>query len=454
MDTLLKKIRRTYRFSRLNTSILFLAVPVVLAMISQTVVWSTDSIMVGYLGKEALAAIGMGGISYYTLVAFLIGFSMGIQIIVARRFGEGRSNEIGKIGITTLYLSLFLGVIITVLGPFISSPLMALIGADKAVSLLGESYLTYRFLGSGFYFIGFCFRGFMDGLGFTKAGFVSMAVTTLSNILLNWIFIYGNCGVPAMGIAGAGLASSLAGLVGLLVFPFFLFKYKANRYFLGIRPIPTWTHLLEIIRVGVPPGLEEGFVNVAFMIFVKFQGMISIVSVAASNILFSTLSMAFLPGYAFGVAATTLLGQAMGARKYKLAYHAAFRSAFFSAHVMGLVGLAFIIFGRNILNVYTQDMELIEECYPALVLLGVIQIGDAYHMVIGAALRGAGLQAHVFRIYMLVTYLIMLPCAYLFGIYFKGGTLGIWAAIFIWIATLSGTFVLEFRRKKWVKGTV
>lgn len=423
-------------------------------MISQTVVWSTDSIMVGYLGKEALAAIGMGGISYYTLVAFLIGFSMGIQIIVARRFGEGRSNEIGKIGITTLYFSLFLGAIITALGPFISSPLMNLIGADKAISLLGESYLTYRFLGSGFYFIGFCFRGFMDGLGFTKAGFVSMAVTTLSNILLNWIFIYGNCGAPAMGIAGAGLASSLAGLVGLLVFPFFLFKYKANRYFLGIRPIPTLTHLLEIIRVGIPPGLEEGFVNVAFMIFVKFQGMISIVSVAASNILFSTLSMAFLPGYAFGVAATTLLGQAMGAGKYKLAYHAAFRSAFFSAHIMGLVGLAFIIFGKNILNVYTQDRELIAECYPALVLLGVIQIGDAYHMVIGAALRGAGLQVHVFRIYMLVTYLIMLPCAYLFGIYFKGGTLGIWTAIFIWIATLSGTFVLEFRRKKWVKGTV
>ncbi|TGK12532.1 MATE family efflux transporter [Leptospira fletcheri] len=454
MGTFLKKIRRNYRFSRFNSSIISLAIPVVLAMVSQTVVWSTDSIMVGYLGKEALAAIGMGGVTYYTLIAFLIGFSMGIQIIVARRFGEGRPQEIGKIGVTTLYFSSVLGVAITALGIGIAGPLMDLMGADKGVVLLGESYLTYRFIGSGFYFISFCFRGFLDGLGFTMAGFVSMAVTTLSNILFNWILIYGNWGAPAMGMAGAGLASSLAGLAGLCVFPFFLFKHGAETYFRGISFLPSRAHLFEILRTGIPPGLEEGFVNIAFMIFVKFQGMISILSVAASNILFSTLSMAFLPGYAFGVAATTLLGQAMGAKKFKLAYHAAFRSAFFSAHMMGLVGIAFIVFGRNILKVYTQDQQLIDECYPALVLLGVIQVGDAYHMVIGAALRGAGLQIRVFRIYMLLTYLVMLPCAYLFGIYLKGGTLGIWAAIFVWIATLSATFVIEFRRKKWVGGTV
>ncbi|TGL63340.1 MATE family efflux transporter [Leptospira sarikeiensis] len=454
MDPLYKKIFRAYRPSRLNVKILSLALPVVFGMLSQSLVWITDTVMVGYLGQNAIAAIGIGGTSYYTLVAFLIGFSMGVQIIVARRFGEGKRSEIGKVGVSTFYLSVFFGILLSVSGLWISELIMFWVGPEQTVNALGTEYLYYRFIGSGFYFLGFCFRGFLDGLGFTKAGFVSMAVTTLANIFFNWIFIYGNLGVSPMGIGGAGLASSIAGLAGLLVFPIFFFYYKIGEYFEGVSLLPSIEHLKEIFKVGSPPGFEEGLVNVAFVIFSKIQGLISVLAVAASNVLFSTLSFAFLPGYAFGVAATTILGQAMGAKKYKLAYHSAFRSAFIAAHVMGLIGLCFIFFGKWIVYAMTRDESLVEECYPVLVLLGIIQIGDAYHMVIGAALRGAGMQNYVFRIYILLTYAVMLPSAYLFGIVWKGETLGLWTSIFVWIGSLSLIFVYEFKKKNWVKGTV
>lgn len=449
-----KKIRRSYRASRLNVKILSLALPVVFGMLSQSLVWITDTIMVGYLGENAIAAMGVGGITYYTLIAFLIGFSLGVQIIVARRFGEGNKSEIGKVGVSTAYLSLSFGIVLSFAGATVSGPIMNLIGPEATVNSLGKDYLYYRFIGSGFYFLGFCFRGFLDGLGLTRAGFLSMAATTISNIFLNWIFIYGNLGVESMGIAGAGLASSLSGFVGLAVFPFFFLYYKVQTYFEGVSLLPSWKHIVEIVKVGTPPGFEEGLVNVAFVIFSKIQGLISITAVAASNILFSTLSFAFLPGYAFGVAATTILGQAMGGKKYKLAYHSAFRSAFISAHVMGLLGLCFIFFGKMILRWITPDEKLIEECYPALVLLGIIQVGDAYHMVIGAALRGAGMQNYVFRVYILLSYLLMLPASFLFGIIWKGGTFGIWAAIFLWIGSLSLTFIYQFRKKQWMKGVV
>ncbi|MFB5651043.1 MATE family efflux transporter [Leptospira wolffii] len=454
MFSLFKKIRRSYRPSRLNVKILSLALPVVFGMLSQSLVWITDTVMVGHLGENAIAAMGIGGITYYTLVAFLIGFSLGIQIIVARRFGEGNFKEIGNVGVATVYISLSFGVFLSLIGAAVSGPVMNSIGPDPIVNTLAKDYISYRFLGSGFYFLGFCFRGFLDGLGYTRAGFVSMAVTTVSNIVLNWIFIYGNLGAPAMEIAGAGLASSLSGLAGLLVFPFFFIYYKIRIYFEGVSFLPSWKHILEIVKVGTPPGFEEGFVNVAFVIFSKIQGLISVTAVAASNILFSTLSFAFLPGYAFGVAATTILGQAMGAKKFRLAYHSAFRSAFISAHVMGLLGLCFIFLGKSILSLITTNENLIEECYPALVLLGIIQIGDAYHMVIGAALRGAGMQNYVFRVYILLSYIVMLPSAYLLGVVYKGGTLGIWAAIFIWIGSLSLTFIYQFRKKNWMKGVV
>ncbi|TGM09585.1 MATE family efflux transporter [Leptospira barantonii] len=445
---------RNIRPSLLNSKILKLAVPVVFGMLSQTVVWVTDTMMVGRLGKISIAAIGIGGIAHFTVLAFLMGFSMGIQVIIARRFGEKNESEIGKIGITTLYFVIVFGSILSFGGAAISDWLMDLLNKDDLVRDLSSSYLFYRFLGTVFFFLLFTSRAFTDGLGITTAGLASMIITCFANIFLNWVLIYGNLGFEAMGVTGAAIASSLAGAAGLFAFPFYFYSKNLGKYFKHISWGFSWEHFREILRASTTPALAELLNNISFMIFIEFATVVGTTAVAVTNMLFSTLSLSFLPGYAFGIAATTILGQALGAGKPKLAYHGAFRSAFFAACVMGSMGLVFIFLGKEMLSFYTTDSDLIEEAYSPLVILGVIQIIDAYHMVIACALRGAGLQDFVFRAYTAASYLVFLPSAYFMGIYLKMGSTGLWSGIVAWVIVLATVFFIRFRRKDWVHNAV
>lgn len=445
---------RNIRPSLLNSKILKLAVPVVFGMLSQTVVWVTDTMMVGRLGKNSIAAIGIGGIAHFTVLAFLMGFAMGIQVIIARRFGEKNDSEIGKIGVTTFYLVILFGSVLSFGGAAISDWLMILLNKDDLVRGLSSSYLYYRFLGTVFFFLLFTLRAFTDGLGITTAGLASMIITCFANIFLNWVLIYGNLGFEAMGVTGAAIASSLAGAAGLFAFPFYFYSKHLNKYFKDISWKFSWDHFREILKASTTPALAELLNNISFMIFIEFATMVGTTAVATTNMLFSTLSLSFLPGYAFGIAATTILGQALGAGKPKLAYHGAFRSAFFAACVMGSMGLVFIFWGKEMLSFYTTDPELIEEAYSPLVILGVIQIIDAYHMVIACALRGAGLQDFVFRAYTAASYLVFLPSAYFMGIYLKMGSTGLWSGIVAWVIVLATVFLIRFRRKDWVHNAV
>ncbi|UID83157.1 MATE family efflux transporter [Leptospira interrogans] len=445
---------RNIRPSLLNSMILKLAVPVVFGMLSQTVVWVTDTMMVGRLGKHSIASIGIGGIAHFTVLAFLMGFSMGIQVIVARRFGEKNDSEIGKIGVTALYLVIVFGSILSIGGATISEWLMNLLNKDEIVRRLSSEYLYFRFLGTIFFFLLFTTRAFTDGLGITTAGLASMIITCFTNIFLNWMLIYGNLGFEPMGVKGAAIASSLAGGAGLFAFPFYFYSKDLGKYFSHISWVFSWDHFREILKASTAPALAELLNNISFIIFTEFATIVGTTALAVTNMLFSTLSLSFLPGYAFGIAATTILGQALGAGKPKLAYHGAFRSAFFAACVMGSMGLVFIFWGKDMLSFYTKDQELIEEAYSPLLILGMIQVVDAYHMVIACALRGAGLQDFVFRAYTAASYLVFLPSAYFMGIYLGMGSTGLWSGIVAWVLVLASVFVVRFRRKDWVQNPV
>ncbi|EMO46210.1 MATE family efflux transporter [Leptospira santarosai] len=445
---------RNIRPSLLNSMILKLAVPVVFGMFSQTVVWVTDTMMVGRLGKNSIASIGIGGIAHFTVLAFLMGFAMGIQVIVARRFGEKNDSEIGKIGITTLYIVAVFGGLLSIGGAAISDRLMNFLNKDEIVKELSSQYLYFRFLGTVFFFLLFTTRAFTDGLGITTAGLASMIITCFANIFLNWVLIYGNLGFEAMGVKGAAIASSLAGAAGLFAFPFYFYSRGLGKYFSHISWAFSFTHFREILKASTSPAFAELLNNISFMIFTEFATVVGTTALAVTNMLFSTLSLSFLPGYAFGIAATTILGQALGAGKPKLAYHGAFRSAFFAACVMGSMGLVFIIWGKKMLSFYTADSELIENAYSPLVILGMIQIVDAYHMVIACALRGAGLQNFVFRAYTAASYLVFLPCAYFLGIHLKMGSAGLWSGIVPWVLVLASVFIVRFRRKDWAQNQV
>ncbi|HNC56309.1 MAG TPA: MATE family efflux transporter, partial [Leptospiraceae bacterium] len=402
-------------------------------------------------GTNGIAATGIGANAYFTVLSFLMNGSVGIQILTARRYGEKNDTEVGKIGISIIYFSFIAGLIISLLGFITANKTIEFISKDPDVIKDASSYLAYRYLGTVFFFPAFAVRGFLDGLGYTYLGMLSAFSATFANIFLNWVLIYGNLGFPALGVDGAAIASALSGLPALFILLVFLFK-KEILYFLKKSHYQFDLSVLKnSIEIGLPSAIDGSLTNIAFVIFNKFAGLIGIHSVAASQIILSIISLSFMPGFAFGVAATTILGQAVGAGKYLLAQAGTFRSAKFSAFLMGIMGFLFIVLGKNIIGLFTQEELVIQETYPALVVISLIQIGDAYHMVFASALRSAGLVVWVLIVYVLISYIVMLPFAYMLGIYFQFGTVGLWSGISIWLLCLSSIFVWKFNKGDWKK---
>ncbi len=447
---MLHRIQRVLKLTRLNQKILSLAIPVFFGMISYTAIMISDTAMVGKLGEVPLAATGFGGMVYFSVFAFLMGGSMAVQIIVARRYGEKNEIGVGNTLVNSIYVSLSLGFLLSWVG-FLSGPkIMQLLGDDPEVISYAGDFLSYRFLGTGFFFLGFALRGFFDGIGIVQAGMLSSITAAVTNIFLNWILIFGNLGFPAMGVRGAAIASSLSSIPSLIVVILFFFRKDIKLFFKAQVWKPNFEIIKELFVVGTAPAIEGTLTNLSFAGFYKIAGLIGTTTLAASSVVISCMSLSFMPGIAFGIAATTILGQAMGQGKIRLAYEGTMRSATFSAMVMGTMGIIFIVFGRELLALFTDVPAVIREGYPALCIVALVQVGDAYHMVVGSALRSAGMMYWVMFAYLIISFFVMLPLAYIFGILLKGGSVGIWIAFFIWILSLAISFVRKFRKKEWI----
>ncbi|MES0492084.1 MAG: MATE family efflux transporter [Leptospirales bacterium] len=462
-------IYRYFRFGPLNKKVIAISVPALLTMVSHTVVMITDTAMVGRLNTEAIAATGLGGFFILTIISLFFGLSIAVQIITARRIGEKSFNQAKKILLISLFWVVFLSIIISVPGWFFSKNIALLFVTEGAIPELVSDYIRFRLLGLIFYAVILMYRGFFDGLGMTYVGMAAAFISTASNVLLNWILIYGNLGFPAYGVKGAAIASSLAAIPGLLIFFIFL-KTSRYRQMASLakntgknppkNPALTLTILRakfqtfkvvtkELISIGLPTASQELLLHVAFLFFYKIAANIGAISMASANILISIMSLSFMPGMAFGIAATTILGQAMGAAKLNLARIATHRAALFAAIVMGSLGILFIVFGKTALKVFTHEKLVIADAYPGLVIVSLIQVGDALHMVYASALRGAGMVNKVFLYYLIASYLIMLPLAYLFGVILNMQSDGLWISVSIWIVFLGINFLRIFNKGEW-----
>ncbi|MDH5718328.1 MAG: MATE family efflux transporter [Spirochaetia bacterium] len=450
----IKNITHLFKKNRINRKVLQIAIPSSLGMMSQTAVMITDTIMTGRLGVSQQAAVGLGGMLIWTIMAFLMGGSTGIQIIVSRRIGEKNITAAGQTLLTALLFFFLLGIVITLAGILASPKLAEFFAVQKELVQIASPFLQFRFAGILIYLLNSAFIGFFNATGKTKITMISSFAVAISNIILNYVLIFGKFGVPAYGTIGAAIASSLAPITGMLVFLIYCFQKQFIVYFAIKERKINFSILKNISRLSFGPAMEGFLMHFAFLIFYRFAANISTISVAATNIIVSIMSISFMPGFSFGIAALTLLGQNIGAKKNHLARFAVYRCANYAAFIMSALGIVFIILRKQIVQIFTEDNYVIEDAIPALIIVSLAQAGDAYHMVMSSALRGAGYVYWVLKANVLISFGAMLPFAYYLGISLKMGTLGLWISVFIWLVLLGGVFSYKFIKGKWISGRV
>lgn len=432
--------------------ILRVALPAIAGLSTQMVVSLVDSAMVGRLDEAtyALAAMGIGVLATWALISFFSSLATGIHVIVARKYGQGDYISCGNTLNNSLMVALVIGIIVAAIGIFFANPIAHLFAADKTVGNFASEYIFYRFLGIPFFLISVSYRGFFFGINKTKIFMFSGVITNLLNIIFNYTLIYGNFGFPRMGLAGAGLGSSIATAFDGMFYLFILLLPQYRKRYQNFRHFKIDTNIIKgIFRISLPVSFQNVFILLGFLSFVSIVGLIGTIEQAATQATISALFISFLPCFGFGIAVQTLVGNNLGAGKFKLAKIYGFETAKIATIYTIFLGFIFILLPKYVLLIITNNSDIIDVAVPALRIAGFAQIFYGIGVVLANGLQAAGRTFYVMKSEVITNLLIFVPLSYFLGVYLGLGFSWAWVALPVYIVIYSSIIFLKFNSNKW-----
>ncbi|MDH4069024.1 MAG: MATE family efflux transporter [Ignavibacteria bacterium] len=430
-----------------------MSTPAVAGLSSQMVVSVVDTAMVGRLENTTvvLAAMGLGILAAWAITSVFSSLATGTHVMTARRAGEDDPSGAGAVLNNSLVLSFVLGSIFGFIGYLSSFAILDFFASDPRVAVAGAAYLEWRFVGLLFFLFVVSYRGFFNGIGHTKIFMYSAIAVNCSNIILNYLLIFGTFGFPKMGIAGAGCASALSNVVGCLFFvtATFLPAYRTRyRYYQRFRF--SWDVIRTVVRVSMPVSFQNILLLLGFLVFVAITGIVGTKEQAASQVVITALFMSFLPCFGFGIGAQTLVGQSLGKGEFQLAKRFGMEAARQATILTILLGVVFVFFPEWIILLITTDPEVTEAAIPILRIAGVTQIFYGAGIVLAHTLQAAGATFYVMMIEVVTHWIVFLPVSYLFAMTWGGGLLGAWLALPLYIVSYTLLIYLKYRKDSWL----
>ena len=430
------------------STILALALPIVGGMVSQNVLNLVDTAMVGSLGDIALAGTGMGGFANFVAVSLVIGFSAGVQAMVARRMGAGDTKTLAEPLHAALLWALISGVVLTVIYVSLTPILFPYLHPDPRVTDISVPYLQARLLGLTAAGFNMGFRGYWNGIGKPGLYFRTLVFMHTINIFLNWVLIFGNLGIDAYGATGAGMASAIATWCGAL-FYFFQASYISKDH--GIFRIwPSRAIQKRVLALSIPNSIQTLFFSSGMMALFWIIGRVGTAETAAANVLINIMLVAILPGIAFGMSAATLAGQALGRRAQDDAYQWGWDVSKVAICLMSTIGLVMAIFPHFILSVFIHEASTIALAKTPLQIFGATIFVDGIGVVFQHGLMGVGATKTSMKVVIGLQWGLFLPAAYLIGPVLGFGLLGIWIMHAVYRACQAFIFALIWRRRNWM----
>lgn len=432
--------------------ILQVALPAIAGLSTQMVVSLVDSAMVGRLDEAtyALAAMGIGVLATWALISFFSSLATGIHVVVARKYGEGDYKACGATLNNSLLLAVSVGAIVAMAGVFFSYPIAHLFAADDTVGNLASEYLYYRFMGIPFFLISVSFRGFFFGINKTKIFMFSGVITNFLNVIFNYIFIYGEFGAPRMGLAGAGLGSTLATVFDGLFYITIILLPSYRKRFQNLKNLVVNKNILSaILKISLPVSFQNVFILIGFLSFVSITGIIGTLEQASTQAIISTLFISFLPCFGFGIAVQTLVGNNLGAGKIHLAKIYGFETAKVATIYTLILGVIFTVIPQYVLLIITNDTTIINTAVPALRVAGFAQIFYGVGVVLANGLQAAGRSFYVMMSEVVTNLIVFVPLAYFLGVYLHLGLTFAWIALPVYIILYSLVIYLKFNSKTW-----
>ena len=393
------------------------AYPILISLVMEQMIGLTDTAFLGRVGEVELGASAIAIVYYMVLFMIGFGFSIGAQIIIGRRNGEGRFKDTGKVFWNGLYFVLGLSGIIILLSELFTPWMMKFMVSSTAIYDAALSYVSWRLPGMVFAFCTAMFRAFYVGTTQTKTLTLNSIVMVLSNVVFNYILIFGKFGIPALGITGAAIGSSLAELVSLIFFIIYTRvgcdrrKYgldKAARFekdeLKSMMPVCTWTMIQHTISIST------------WLIFFLYIEHLGERALAISNITRSVSGLIWVVLQAFSSTCSTLVSNIIGEGHQDKVPSLIKRILKLSYGIVSVMIILFCLFPETIARIYTDIPDLITASVPAMVVMC-----SSYFLAVGGqvfflAVSGTGSTKTAFRLELIALAIYMIYCTVIIGI--------------------------------------
>jgi Na+-driven multidrug efflux pump len=453
--------------------ILKLALPTVLAMLTQSAVNEVDIIFFSRLpcpaSSTAQAALLPSLILLWMFGGSLSAISVGTQAIAARRFAEGKSVDAGAVLVNSWVCSLLAGALFTGIGYLVMPLALDALIRQPEVRLAALGYLKWRLLGITSMAATFSFKSFFDGIGKTHVHMVASVVMNVINVVLCIALIFGYWGAPALGMTGAGVAGAVSSWVGLVIMvgwaalPYYSKNFRPFDVTRVVRGL-----MADILRLSVPSAIATVAVMSGFALF---SGIVShldsvshsavlradcpgghaeAVNGAATALIVEILKLTFTACLAFGTSTATLVSQSLGAGQPDKAVRFGWVSVRLGLVIFGVVGLLEgVVLTEPLLHFVTHSAAVYQTALVPMRMMGICTPLIAVGMILTQALFGAGNTRFVMLVELVLHFGCLVPLAWLFGITLNLGLPGIWTSAVVYVVLLTATMVWKFQRGDW-----
>ena len=393
------------------------AYPILISLVMEQMIGLTDTAFLGRVGEVELGASAIAIVYYMVLFMIGFGFSIGAQIMIGRRNGEGQFEQTGKVFWNGLYFLLGLSAVIIISSELFSPALMKLLVSSEAIYEAALSYVRWRLPGMVFAFCTAMYRAFYIGTTQTRTLTLNSIVMVLSNIIFNWVLIFGHFGLPALGITGAAIGSSLAELVSLIFFVIYT-RVRCDRAKYGMlragnldfdvlksmMPVCSWTTIQHVISVST------------WFIFFMYIEHLGERALAVSNIVRGISGLLWMVTEAFASTCCTLVSNIIGAGRQDKVISLLKRILKLSYSVILGCALLFCLFPTAVISIYTDIPDLIPATIPSMIVMCSSYLFTVGAMVLFQAVSGTGNTKTAFRLEMAALVIYTLYCTAVVGI--------------------------------------
>ena len=425
------------------------AYPILISLVMEQMIGMTDTAFLGRVGEVELGASAIAIVYYMVLFMAGFGFSIGAQIIIGRRNGEGNFRDTGKVFWNGLYFLLGIGTLLIIASEVLSPLLMKYMVSSEAVYDAALDYVRWRLPGMMFAFCTVMYRAFYVGTTQTKTLTANSVVMVLSNIIFNWILIFGHCGFPALGITGAAIGSSLAELVSLIFFVLYTgikcdrVKYALERpapfdwkEIRSMLPICSWTMIQHIVSI---------FTWLIFFLYIEHLGERPL---AISNIVRGVSGLLWMILAAFSSTCSTLVSNIIGAGREDKVMSLIKRILKLSYAIVLGCALLFCLFPKAVIGIYTDIPDLIPATIPSMIVMCSSYVFTVGAMIFFQGVSGTGSTKAAFRLEWTALVIYAIYCTITAGI-LKLDVAICWSAEHVYALTLMIICYAYLRSNRW-----